>query len=331
MKNKKGLVILIVIVVLVLSSVVLGLFTEGDSEAEKKAMNSKPSIVRIEKTFGIGKDAPHPKIKKDYVAVLHIDGVISESNKTYNQKWLLKTIDNLKEDKKNLGILLFIDSPGGTVYEADEAYLKLLEYKKETDRPVYAYFASLAASGGYYIGCAAGKIFANRNTLTGSIGVICGSSVDATGLLDKMGIKSTTFTAGRNKNMLNYNSPLTEEQREIMQSVADDAYEQFTGIVAESRKKDIGYIKTLADGRIYTASQAKSNGLVDDICSLSEAKDKISEEIDFDGNFEDFKYEFEETFLRSLMNSLSFISSPKAFFDEVRGSASPIKLNYMAY
>ncbi len=330
MKNKKGLIILIVIVVFALLLFVFSFFA-GGNEDDKNIITPNSHIVRIERKFGFGDEAQHPTFKKDYIAVLHVEGVISKANKTYNQKWILKTIDNLKEDKKNCGILLFIDSPGGTVYEADEAYLKLLEYKKETNRPVYAYFASLAASGGYYIGCAADKIFANRNCLTGSIGVICGSSFDATGMMDKIGIKSTTFTAGRNKNMLNFNSPLTEEQRGIMQGIADDAYEQFTGIVAESRGKSISYVKELADGRIYTASQAKENGLIDDICLLEEAKDKIGEKVLPDVKFEDFKFEYEESLFRSLMSSLSFISDPKAFVDNVRGSTSPLTLSYMAY
>ena len=86
-----------------------------------------------------------------------------------------------------MGIAVFIDSPGGTVYEADEAYLALQDYKT-TGKPVYVYQGKLAASGGYYISCAAKKIYANRNSLTGSIGVISGSSYDLTGLFEKLGI-----------------------------------------------------------------------------------------------------------------------------------------------
>ena len=95
--------------------------------------------------------------------------------------------------------------------------------------------------------------------------------MDATGLLEKLGIKSETFHSGKNKNMLNYNEPLTEEQRAIMQAAADEAYQQFTGIVAESRKLPLATVQTLADGRIYTAQQALSNGLVDGVCSRSQA------------------------------------------------------------
>ena len=90
--------------------------------------------------------------------------------------------------------------------------------------------------GGYYIGCAADYIMANRNTLTGSIGVISGQFIDMTQLMDKIGIKSTTIHSGRNKIMGSPSQPMTEEQRKIMQSISDECYDQFTSIVAESRE-----------------------------------------------------------------------------------------------
>lgn len=285
------------------------------------------------KNFGNKKeDSGKKHIKTPYVAVIHITGVISEENKTYNQKWLLKKIKKCREDAFNSAILLKIDSPGGTVYESDEAYLALMEYKANTNRPVYAFFGSLAASGGYYIGCSADTIFANRNTLTGSIGVIAGQSLDATGLLDKLGLKMTTITAGRNKNMGNYNAPLTEEQRQIMQSIADEAYEQFTGIVADSRKMDISDVKKLADGRIYTAAQAKDNGLVDKVCTLDIAKKtilmqllgletlKASDEEKI--KFIDYKYQYEENLMSLLYGASSFIKNPEAEVYNLLGKGS---------
>ena len=269
--------------------------------------------------------------KKPYISVIHIRGVISEENKTYNQKWLLKQIKRAKNDPNNRGILLNINSPGGTVYESDEAYLSLLEFKESTKRPVYAYFGSLAASGGYYIGCAADTIDANRNCLTGSIGVIAGQALDATALLDKLGVKITTITAGRNKNMGNYNSSLTEEQRAILQSIADEAYEQFTEIVADSRNLDLSNVKALADGRVYTAKQAKSHGLVDDVCSFDEAKDLIKEAFeakDEEGNegesvnFVEYKYRYEDNWMSLLSGAASLVQNPEAAVYELLGSTS---------
>ncbi len=204
------------------------------------------------------------------IAILYIEGVIQDENETYNQAWLLETIEKLTYSNSNAAILLYIDSPGGGVYQSDEVYLALEEYKEVSGKPIWAYFGPLAASGGYYIACAADTIYANRNTLTGSIGVISSSSFDLTELMDNYGIKMTTITAGRNKNMMNVNSPMTEEQRAIMQSIADEAYEQFTAIVADARQMDIESVQKLADGRIYTALQAKNANLIDSIGSLED-------------------------------------------------------------
>ena len=153
--------------------------------------------------------------------------------------------------------------------------------------------------------------------------------MDATGLLDKIGIKTTTITAGKNKNMGNYNAPLTEEQRAILQSIADEAYEQFTQIVAESRKKPIEEIKQLADGRIYTANQAKENGLVDAVCEYEVAKDDFKDYLsgdeenpnDEDVIFVDYKYRYEENWMSLISGASSFIENPEAAVYEFLGSS----------
>jgi protease-4 len=256
--NKSGLYIFIAIIVIALAVTALSL-------------------------IGVERDTPQKRlIGPEYVAVLNITGVIEEANRSYNQEWLLRTIGLLKDDRKNLGILLFIDSPGGSVYESDDAYLALEDYAA-SGKPLWAYLGSVAASGGYYIACAADTIAANRNTLTGSIGVISAQSVDLTGLFDQYGVSVTTITAGKNKNMLNFNSPLTEEQRAIMQGIADECYEQFVGIVAESRGLPVDEVKTLADGRVYTASQAQKLRLIDGIASFDQTLN------DFLGSFTAFR------------------------------------------
>lgn len=127
-------------------------------------------------------------IAADYIAVLDIAGTISENDGyTYDQQYLLDSVEQIMEDQHNQGLILHIDSPGGAVYQIDELYLKLMDYKETTGRPVYAAIESYAASGGYYEACAADKIYANRNAITGSIGVIMGEFVDLSGLLDRLG------------------------------------------------------------------------------------------------------------------------------------------------
>lgn len=215
----------------------------------------------------------------DTIMAIDIDGVIEEAGTTYNQEWLEKSIDEARMDKRNKAILLRIDSPGGTVYESDASWRALMKYKKETGRPVYAYAEHLMASGGYYIASAADNIAADRNSMVGSIGVVGGRFVDAAGLFDKLGLKFTTIHTGANKLMGDPTESPTEEQIAIMQSMSDEAYEQFIGIVAQGRKMDAERVKVLADGRIYTARQGLANGLLDEVMTYEEYEEKIKKDL----------------------------------------------------
>lgn len=209
----------------------------------------------------------------DYIGVLEVHGTMSSdgSDVAYNQNWLLERIDDMIYDDYNKGLMLSVDTPGGSVYTIDELYLKIKEYQTETGRPVYAYMESMAASGGYYISAPADKIYANRNCWTGSIGVTVGTVYDISGFLEELGIATVTITAGDNKAMGSSVEPLTDEQKEIYQGLVDEAYDQFVTIVSEGRKMNLKKVTRLADGRVYTAKQAKENGLIDEIGSRDEA------------------------------------------------------------
>lgn len=212
-------------------------------------------------------------VRGEYITILHISGTIqadSIASAEYSQSWTLEQIDNAIEDDDNQGLILFINTPGGAVYETDEVYMKLLEYK-ETGKPYYVAMGSQATSGGYYMAAPADKIYANRNCWTGSIGVTMGTFYDISGLLDQYGIETETITAGDNKAMGSMVEPMTDEQREIFQSLVDEAYDQFVGIVAEGRGMTVEEVEELADGRIYTAQQALDNGLIDEIGTLDDA------------------------------------------------------------
>lgn len=164
---------------------------------------------------------------EDYIAVVKVVGTIQEQMTTgvfnadmgYQHNTTLEYIESLMYDSDNQGILLYVDSPGGTVYESEELYLKLKEYKESTGRPIWGYMAHYAASGGYMISMAADKIYANPNTTTGSIGVIM-SGYDMTGLYEKLGIRYVSITSGANKD----SSKLTDEQIAIYQEQVDEYY-----------------------------------------------------------------------------------------------------------
>ena len=214
-----------------------------------------------------------------YVAVLHIEGTIASSAETglfataggYDHQYLMDSVARLTNDPNNKGILLYIDSPGGEVYPTDELYLRIMDYKDRTGRPVYAYCGSMAASGGYYIAASADQILMNRNCMTGSIGVTAGTMIDISEFLEKNGIKTTSIYVGKNKTMGSNFEEFTEEQKAIYVSVLKEIYDQFVVVVAEGREMDVSDVEVLADGRIYSPKQALDNGLIDGIMSYEEA------------------------------------------------------------
>ncbi len=293
MKNKQiigivisGIVFIAVGVTGILSNVVSEKLTSTTKTQEKSTESMVESLLG--KTTGDDIDLPDG----EYVGMLNITGVIQASSaKTsltsngYNHDLYMNYVTKMESDSNNKGILLYVDSPGGTVYQSDEMYLKLMEYKEKTKRPIYAYFASEACSGAYYISMSADKIYANRNCWTGSIGVIV-SMINLKKLYDKLGVKEIDITSGVNKAMGSQGKDLTAQQQEILQKLVDEAYDQFTDIVSTGRNMDIETVKKLADGRIYSAAQAKENGLIDEIGSLEDEKAAFAKAGKFDSDIE---------------------------------------------
>lgn len=266
MKNttKSGIIVLVVLILVVAGYTAYSI--KNQNFTFEKSVSTSSDSYRVAENSDAYDPLAAKNYKNEFIAALYIEGTIQEENNSYSQKWLMSTIKGLKENDKNAALAIFINSPGGAVYQADEVYLALQDYRT-TGRPIYVYQGSMAASGGYYISCAGNKIYANRNTLTGSIGVIMGSSYDLTGLFDKIGIKSTTIHSGKNKNMMNFNEPFTDEQKAIMQSICDECYDQFVSIVAKSRGLQYFTACDISDGRIYTAKQALELRLIDAIDS----------------------------------------------------------------
>lgn len=321
LKKSRGFWVFCFLIGAVVIASVVGIFLPNKDLSDVFNDSSFSTSISSFPSKNKGKINKLPKYNHDYIARIDIKGVIQEKNETYNQKWLLDMIGSLMKDENNKGLFIYVDSPGGSVYEADELYLKLCEYKETTGRPIYAYFAHMAASGGYYIGCVADYIMANRNCTTGSIGVIMGPVYTLTGLFEKYGIESTSITAGKNKNMFNINEPITAEQRQIIQDYINEAYDQFTGIVAKERSLPIERVRELADGRIYTANQALEIKLIDKICGYDEAVDYMKSELYNDSGIalEYVEYVYEKTFSDFFSSISTKISGQKAdsFLDDI--------------
>lgn len=296
-------------------------FNNGQPGEYQKKSNKKPILIFIGILIGVVllgvgctslmgplDENDYSNISGDYIGVLYIEGTISGEDSSdylsgsgYNHQWTLNAIDDAIENTDNKGLIIFVNSPGGGVYESDEIYLKLKEYKK-TGRPLYSAMGSMAASGGYYISAPADKIIANRNCWTGSIGVTIGTLYDVSGLLQKHGIKTATITSGKNKAMGDMTAPLSPEQRRIFQSLVDESYDQFVDIVAQGRDMPDNKVRKLADGRIYTAKQAKANGLIDAIGTLESAEEDMKAKYNLeDCEVVDLEYVPETTFWDSLL------------------------------
>lgn len=209
----------------------------------------------------------------DYIGVLYLEGTITDgmSGDGYDQTWILERIQQMTEEKNNRGIMLHVNTPGGSAYATSEVYKALLDYKAATGNPVYVYMGSQATSGGYYVAMAADKIYANPECWTGSIGVVVGTLYDLSGLMEKYGIKATNIVSGANKDMGSTAKPLTDEQLAILQSLVDDSFDRFVQAVVDGRGLSESKVRQLADGRIYTAKQALDGGLIDAIGTLDDA------------------------------------------------------------
>ena len=264
----------------------------------------------------------------DYIGVLYLEGTITEgeSGDGYNHNWMLQRIDDMASDPLNQGILMSINTPGGSAYASRELYLALMDYKQRTDRPIYMYLGSQATSGGYYAAVAGDRIFANEECWTGSIGVVISGLYDFSGLFEKYGVKAENIVSGRNKDMGTNIKPMTDEQREIFQSLVDDTFDRFVEVVALGRNLSDAKVRELADGRIYTANQAVENGLIDAIGTIDEALAAMQEEYDLESASPQVMQYIPPSSLRDYLGLNSFLSSIKGDSEHTSDIDGLIKL-----
>jgi protease IV len=204
------------------------------------------------------------------VAIVNLDGVISSSTD------IVRQLDRWGRDDNIRAIVLHINSPGGGVAPSQEIYDKVMKVRADTDKPIVVSMASVCASGGYYIACAADKIVAVPGTVTGSIGVIFEWPV-ANKLMDKIGVQYETIKSGRVKDVGSPFREATEADRTMLQSVVDDTYDQFVSVVCERRGIPRDSAVAMATGAIFTGRQAQKLGLVDSLGTFDDAVDLAGE------------------------------------------------------
>jgi protease-4 len=179
---------------------------------------------------------------------------------------ILKAVKAAERDDDVKGVLLVVDSPGGLVADSNQVYHELSKLRQK--KPIAVVMKRIAASGGYYVSMAAGeegRIFAEPTTWTGSIGVII-PRFNAQELSEKIGVQAEPLATGPFKDSLSPFRELTAEERAVWVEIMNESFAQFVDIIAENRKAlDQDGVKKLATGQVYTAQQAKANGLIDEI------------------------------------------------------------------
>ena len=220
-----------------------------------------------------------PSPAREKVLMIDIDGMISAALETgifSREKSLVarvfERLERAAADPRVKAVILRLDTPGGEVTASDIVYHEVLRFKERTGLPVIGLMMSVAASGGYYIASACDFIVAHPSTLTGSIGVISiFPSVES--LMAKVGVKVAVIKSGPVKDSGSPFRDMTDEEKAIFQGIIDEYYEGFLAVVIRGRQGKIraAELRTIADGRVYTAPQALKLGLIDAVGYFDDA------------------------------------------------------------
>ena len=239
---------------------------------KKKKINTELDLFALMEIMAGGKSSGGST--KPRIAVLRLEGSIVSgsdpfslfSESTINSDKIVPVIHKLSKDNNVKAIVLRVDSPGGSALASDLIWRAL----EASGKPVVASMSDTAASGGYYISMGADRIFAEPGTITGSIGVV-GGKIALDGLMKKVGVTTSVISRGKNSGVMSITEGFTDSERDAMQKMLNETYEQFTQKAAAGRKMDVAALESLARGRVYTGRRAKEIGLVDEIGTLADA------------------------------------------------------------
>jgi len=214
------------------------------------------------------------------ILLLDLSGVLSEETPTLTLTAppprvpllarVREELQRAEKDERIKAVIVRINSPGGTITASDILYREIRTFKERKKVPVIAAIMDVGASGGYYAALAADQILAHPTSVTGSIGVVM-LTLNAQGLLEKIGVAPLAIKSGGLKDAGSPFRALTDEERVVFQKMIDEMFARFVGLIVEARKIPEAQVRQLADGRIYTAEQARALGLVDRLGYLDDA------------------------------------------------------------
>lgn len=226
-----------------------------------------------------GTDSALSSLGEGKIGVIRIEGVITGGRGSVGlmggggsgSDEIVRSLEKARRSPAIRAVVLRINSPGGSAAASEEIWKEVMKVRR-AGKPVIASMGDVAASGGYYVASAADRIIADGATLTGSIGVIM-ESYDLTGLFKKYGVGENVTKSGKFKDIGSYSRPMTGPEKQLLQNVVNDVYEQFLDAVIQGRKGkvDPDELRQIADGRMFTGRQAKKLNLVDDIGNFQDA------------------------------------------------------------
>jgi protease-4 len=212
---------------------------------------------------------------RDKIAIVEVEGMLLNArtggfleppeNKV---SLFVQQLEQAATDPRVKAVVLRINSPGGTVTASDTMYRQVLRFREETGKPVIASAQDVAASGAYYVACAADRVVVQPTSVVGSIGVIF-NTFNLAGTLEKIGIKTDAIKSGPYKDMGSPFRGIKEDERALMQKMVDDYYQRFVSVVTTHRK--VSDLKTATDGRVFTGDDAVKLGLADETGDLEDA------------------------------------------------------------
>ena len=208
--------------------------------------------------------------RRNKIVVITVEGIIHGER----AKDVYRQLKAARQDKRVKGLIVRVNSPGGTISGSDQIYREILKYREKENKPVVAFMQSVAASGGYYTSVACKKIIAEPTTITGSIGVISGYFVVRELLQEKLGILPVVIKSGKKKDWpSSFEAPTEEQLQYLRDKVLTPAYERFVEVVAKGREASltVDEVRRLADGGIFGAKEAVDEKLIDDVGYLDDA------------------------------------------------------------
>ncbi len=244
-------------------------------------------------------------LESSAVAVISMSGVMMRGADGVNEgitRDLLRMLKKAGEDERIRGILIRLNTPGGSVTDADLVYYEIDRIKK-SGKPVLLLMDDTCASGGYYAALAASEIWALPTTITGSIGVIV-SGLNFSKLLEQHGVSDESITSGPNKALFSATTPPNPAHRQIIQGIVDQLYQRFLGLLVKGRTLEEEVAKTLADGRVYTAQEALKHKLIDRIAYPQEALEYLKTLSGLDAEARVVRYHVPRSFFSRLSGRL---------------------------